>query len=159
MAVSLVSTGVRFPDASIQTTAFNGNATYATNAGYATTQTAGTNNTTIATTAFVNTAVTTTYIPIGQGQLWYQYTAASGDRVNNTNYTNTTGRPIMISIMVRGDEGVSYLYIDTFEFSYAGGDLNNQSPLVAIIPAGSFYKITGLGRAGDDWYELRSSKY
>ena len=101
------------------------------------------------------TAFTVAYTPIGVGQTWTQYTAASGQRVNNTNYTNSTGRPIMISIMCRGDEGQSNLYINDVLFSWEGGDLNNQSPLVAIIPNGSYYKITGLGRAGDGWWELR----
>jgi hypothetical protein len=92
---------------------------------------------------------------LGEDQTWIQYTLASGQRLNNTTYTNSTGRPIFISIMCRGDAGNSYLYVNGSLFSWEGGDLNNQSPLTAIIPNGGTYSISGLGRAGDGWWELR----
>jgi len=92
---------------------------------------------------------------IGQGQTWVRYTQASGLRLNNTNYTNSTGRPIFVSIQARGDAGSSNLLLDGVVFSYEGGDLNNTSALICIVPDGSTYKLTGLGRSGDGWWELR----
>ena len=92
---------------------------------------------------------------LGVDQTWVQYTQASGLRLNNTTYTNSTGRSIFISIVCRGDEGSTNLLLNGVTFSWEGGDLNNQSPLTCIVPNGSTYRITGLGRAGDGWWELR----
>ena len=92
---------------------------------------------------------------LGDGQTWTRYTIASGLRTNNTVYTNSTGRSIFVSIMARGDAGVSQILLDGVLFSSEGGDNNNVSPLSCIVPTGSTYQLTGLGRSGDAWWELR----
>jgi hypothetical protein len=130
------------------------NATNATNVGSggtiasnvtATTQSNGDNSTKVATTAHVYG------MGIGWGQTW-QNVASS--RSQGTTYTNSTGKPIMVSVTVNASPSTSTFYIDGSIVSIIGGDNNNTSPFNFIIPNGSTYKVT-TSYGIPYWWELR----
>lgn len=85
---------------------------------------------------------------LGQGQTW-QDVAAS--RVAGTTYTNTTGRPIAVSIRETGD-GTRTLSVNGVIVSYAAGNAYD-SMLFAVVPAGSTYVFSG---GFNIWAELRT---
>jgi hypothetical protein len=81
---------------------------------------------------------------IGYGQTWQ-----APSRAVDTNYTNNTGRPIMVSITV----GVlitetASLVIEGVTVGYTsnstGGGFHTV-PLVGIVPPGSVYRLTTSG--------------
>lgn len=93
---------------------------------------------------------------IGAGQTWQDVTSI---RANNTNYTNTTGRPIMVIVTDATIGAGSFtritvdgLLISEFNFDQATG--NEATTGSAIIPAGAIYSVScqvGILR----WSELR----
>ena len=86
---------------------------------------------------------------IGVGQTWQD---VSGSRVQNTNYTNSTGKPIMVSIITdTGSAGVGALLVDGVGVGSesASGLASNQF----IVPNGSVYRINNSGVIA--WSELR----
>lgn len=108
MPVTLVSTGIQFPDASIQTTVVQ---------------------------------------DIGPGQTW-QNVAAS--RAAGTVYTNSTGRPISVSIT---SIGTAYITVQGVIASRSGiGNATNY--LGAVVPPGATYNLN-TGAAKPVWAELR----
>ncbi|WP_312818128.1 hypothetical protein [Pseudomonas sp.] len=101
--------------------------------------------------------VTQELSPLGVGQTWQDFT---GSRTWATTYTNTTGRPIQISIATRdpvaGNLG-SNLYVSGVKVAnfYLSG--SSQATVTAIVPPGATYQLTR-----DDtndtillWVELR----
>jgi hypothetical protein len=94
----------------------------------------------------------------GQGQTWQNLTSS---RAWNTTYTNTTGKPIMVSAYANGISETLATVIDGLEVSQDTGAGNGQSGFSAVcivVPNGSTYKITPSatpisGYTG--WYELR----
>jgi hypothetical protein len=117
----------------------------------ATTQSFGTNNTTVATTGYVQTEIA--YNTIGSNQTWQNMLSPTVQRANNTTYTNTTGRTIMVMVSVSLGATTGYFYINGSIAAQIGGDNNNSSPFSVIIPAGTTYKVsTGVA----SWWELRS---
>ena len=135
----------------------SGNAATATNpqagGSFITTSNIGSQSVNYATTAG-NGGVTSvngstgavTVTSIGVGQSWADY---SGSRASATTYTNSTGRPIMVSVSaVYG----MYLYVDGILTGYfAGGAQGGGS---TIVPNGSTYSAT-LGGSLTCWAELR----
>jgi len=98
---------------------------------------------------------------LGVGQTWQDVTAS---RSNNVTYTNTTGRPILVSIIVTGSPSTDIrvvLEVDGSEVSSStGGDagsLTRRATVTAVIPNGSTYRIGNiLITAGTIiWNELR----
>lgn len=102
----------------------------------------------------------TTQTPgIGVGQTWQNVT---GSRALNTTYTNTTGRPIMISIYCAGQPNNC-----EWELLVGGVQLGHQgvisvasaamrATMSAIVPAGSTYRANNISNAGlQSWAELR----
>ena len=91
---------------------------------------------------------------IGVNQTWQ-----TPARAVNTTYTNSTGRPIAVSIYVTmNDPILAQLLINgvTFAWQQAGGNSIRHS-LFAIVPNGSTYALTetfGVLTAFG-WYELR----
>jgi hypothetical protein len=126
------------------------NATNAINATTSTTQAAGTNDTSIATTAFVQSAMFGS-----SAQSWQD---VSGSRSLNNNYTNSTGKAI--SVAVSATFGTSaYLtgvvggvnVITTY--AHANSEGGN---ITFIVPAGATYSVaTGGGLSSVVWTELR----
>jgi hypothetical protein len=92
-------------------------------------------------------------IAIGVGQTWQNVTAS---RSINTTYTNTTGRPIMVSVRSSVDDGYSQLTVDGVVLAISGntvGTGNNQHTVCAIVPNGASYSYSGSAIAL--WAELR----
>ena len=94
------------------------------------------------------------YTPIGVGQTWQDVSAS---RASGTTYTNSTGRPIFISVRWDRDDGTLELTVDSLPIGKTG---NTQGAvyytLTAIIPSGSTYIATATGSGGTlSWYELR----
>ena len=96
---------------------------------------------------------------IGVGQTWQNVTAS---RALNTTYTNTTGRPIMISIYCAGQPNNC-----EWELLVGGVQLGHQgvvsvasaamrATMSAIVPAGATYRANNISNAGlQSWAELR----
>ena len=95
---------------------------------------------------------------IGVGQTWRD---VAGSRSVETTYTNTTGRPIAVSIVGRvyGTRRL-FLYVDSVAVGKTLETANNgpENQLFTIIPAGSTYYASWAGvSAGTliSWVELR----
>ena len=101
----------------------------------------------------LDTTITSSF---GIGQTWQNMTAS---RVAGTTYTNTTGRPIQVSIKIRvanyqssdlyvGSELVSGIFADV------GGGGSITGTMQATVLSGETYRITSAGW-GFKWSELR----
>jgi hypothetical protein len=94
---------------------------------------------------------------IGVGQTWQNVTST---RVTGTTYTNSTGRPIQVNVVMGNflDAAVNMtltvdgLNVATFGYGRAGAGDNGNGTCTAIVPAGSTYVVTG---TWSNWYELR----
>lgn len=91
---------------------------------------------------------------LGYNQTWQD---VSGSRASGTTYTNSTGRPIFISVKWFRDDGLLTLTVDGLEIGASGNTAGPQYyTLTAVIPAGSTYSATASGSGGTlSWYELR----
>src|SRR5574343_126362 len=83
-------------------------------------------------------------IPLGVGQTWQDLTST---RVHNTVYTNTTGRPILVQVLViHLNTGGMVLLVDGLVVSFesaaigSGANVNLRAVLSAVVPAGSTYQ-------------------
>lgn len=85
---------------------------------------------------------------LGQGQKWYDLTT---QRVPGVNYTNDTGRPIMVNITETGNGANSLFYVNELVIAQNGG-INSDSTMSVIVPAGAVYRYTGVSTY---WVELR----
>ena len=82
---------------------------------------------------------------LGVGQTWQNMT---GSRQGNTNYVNTTGKPIMVAVDFSAGGGTSWtsLIVNSVEvgdpaaYSSAGG---SQCGVRAIVPSGGTYSFNG----------------
>jgi hypothetical protein len=94
---------------------------------------------------------------IGVGQTWQNLTAS---RSVGITYTNSTGRPIQVNIILGNftDAAINMqltvdgLQVATFGYGRAGAGDNGNGTCTAIVPAGSTYLATGTVSA---WFELR----
>ena len=146
--------------------AINGNATTATNAANATT--AATVSTTVSSTATGTTQsngdnsarlATTAYVQnmsLGWGQTWQDVTAS---RVFNTNYTNSTGKAIMVCVVVVSAGGgydptwvIGGVTIGRFGATTNNGVYNMTT---VIVPPALTYNLTATSASLANWYELR----
>lgn len=120
------------------------------------TASAGTNTTQVATTAFVTTAVAAAPM-LGIGQSWQDVTAS---RNWDTTYTNTTGKPIQISVnaldTVNGNLSID-LYVGGVKIAnhFLGG--STQATVSAVVPPGATYRVVRLDTNDTIlvWAELR----
>jgi hypothetical protein len=118
MSTSLTSTGVQFPDATIQTTASTGGG------------------------------------GLGYGQTW----TLSSPRYVSTTYTNSTGKPIALSIGASGPYGVTLTL--TINGTTIMSNYSSTSAFVnGIVPVGQTYSVSGPsgGTSGtvNSWLELK----
>jgi hypothetical protein len=128
-----------------------GTATNATNATTSTTQAAGTNNTSIATTAFVQAAT------FGSAsQTWQNVT---GSRVFGGTYSNTTGRAISVSVWGGFPPGTSLTgVVDGVPAVFTGSRANTEEDFITfIVPNGANYYVQQNGGVmyNYTWVELR----
>ena len=93
---------------------------------------------------------------LGVNQTWQSVTHL---RRAGVTYTNTTGRPIMVSITSHCTTGgSSNLIIDGVGLCITGGGDNMQSSATGIVPNGSTYKYQSFSAGKDfldNWQELR----
>lgn len=96
---------------------------------------------------------------LGWGQTWQNMTAS---RASGTWYTNTTGRPIYVSVSSDyGEAGGAYLYVNTATPLIVARTNNNGdstshylSYVCGIIPPGETYRVVSDGTI-NTWAELR----
>ena len=99
---------------------------------------------------------------IGVGQTWQNVT---GSRVSGTTYTNSTGKPIFVSIQAAPSaSGGAYLdvFINGVTLGYLGqGSGTSPNTVYAsfwtvVVPSGDTYKATTVGSISiGNWFELR----
>jgi len=92
---------------------------------------------------------------------WVSYSTGV-TRIAGTVYTNTTGGPIMVSIISPLSANVSGTYarliVGGNEVGMAYGEIFTQyteRTLTAIVPAGATYSFSSVGYGLSEWYELR----
>lgn len=104
-----------------------------------------------------NTTQTTAGNALGVGQTWQNMT---GSRTNNVTYTNSTTKPIMVSVVgsagnVPGDIQLSINGTLT-QRQYTDPDSSNLIQTVwGIVVAGATYRITLSNMGVLSWHELR----
>ena len=76
---------------------------------------------------------------IGVNQTWQDVT---GSRVAGTTYTNSTGKPIFVSIEADGAANVVYLQVDNIKVSQSYTSTYAWASVSAIVPNGSTYTLT-----------------
>ncbi len=108
-----------------------------------------------------STGAVTIGLGIGDNQTW---TDVSSSRAQSTNYTNNTGKPIMV--LLRGsNQDSSYLLTATcqgvqigYDRGGAGGDARRTGIFSFIVPNGATYSATytpGADGTTLKWFELR----
>jgi hypothetical protein len=114
----------------------------------ANTAAAGTNTTQVATTAFVQSALGNT---LGTGQT---YQVLTGSRVAGTTYTNSTNKPIFVSIGFTGNFAAGKLNIGGVVAAEGQAAQSTITQLSGIVPVGLTYSFSGAGTIVS-WSELR----
>ena len=104
-----------------------------------------TNTTQIATTKFVKDA------SIGWGQTWQD---VRGSRAANTNYTNTTGKPIIVAISLSGGVTNDVRVDGVVVGNQVNGGVGFINTIAVVVPAGSVYRLN-LTTTFISWAELR----
>ena len=96
---------------------------------------------------------------LGSGQSWGEYKTS---RAFGTTYTNTTGRPIFISVSGEGapNHGWFSLYVDGVKVGQNGlnsvASAGMHPSVQTVVPAGStYYAVNELGCTLVGWAELR----
>lgn len=90
------------------------------------------------------------------GQTWTSFTTGT-QRVSGTTYTNSTGKPILVSVVSTGGGGlqtdltISSLLVSRTTIAGAGA---NYASATGIVPPGATYSATFNG-SSSTWYELR----
>lgn len=91
---------------------------------------------------------------IGVNQTWQNFT---GSRSSGVTYTNTTGKPIVVSVWgnFRNNNWVAYTTVNGVVCNYLrdGTNYNGGVMTTAIVPTGQTYKVNISGITG--WAELR----
>ena len=89
----------------------------------------------------------------GVNQTWGSYTTL---RASNTIYTNTTGRPITVNIILhdRNDSSAVFVEVEGINIGYLSNSMQygQAKTLSFIVPNGSIYKVIGTFHG---WMELR----
>lgn len=90
---------------------------------------------------------------VGVNQTWRDVTL---QRALNTAYTNSSGKPIYISVTGKNQQQQSFvdLWVGSAKACRTYKDSNSDAPLTAIIPAGATYKIISTGGTLSNWAEL-----
>lgn len=93
---------------------------------------------------------------IGVSQTWQDVT---GSRLGGTTYTNSTGRPIMVSVNTSSTTNTittTTLTVDGLAVASNGSQGGNTNGVTAIVPDGATYSVSiGSGGSLSGWFELR----
>ena len=90
---------------------------------------------------------------IGVVQTWQDVTAS---RVSGTTYTNSTEKPIMVSISGQSTSGASHnITVNGILIIVGGGGAMLRPSSQVIVPTGSTYSVSITNTAGLIWAELR----
>lgn len=121
------------------------------------TQAAGNNSTRIATTAYVDTGLAAVLAAAlgGPAQTWQD---VNGSRTINTDYTNSTGRPIQVSVCF-SLAAFQYVQMTVNGVQVAYNQAGTSAEVLQacfIVPAGAVYRANSAGAfVQDSWSELR----
>ena len=118
--------------------------------GTVTTPATGDNDTSIASTAFVNA------MSLGVGQTWTDVKTTPG-RLLGTTYTNSTGKPIAVSFSItNASGGNAFITVSGVTVAVGTGTTTNNGTS-AIVPNGATYVCNGTvaGSTLNAWAELR----
>lgn len=97
----------------------------------------------------------TTLLGLGYGQTWQDVKAS---RSFNTTYTNTTGKPIFIALVISGGTSPNVSFnlngSGNVQFIHATGDIDNA---YLVVPNGQTYQVNSISGANSiwEWRELR----
>ena len=95
---------------------------------------------------------------LGFGQTWTNVKTSPG-RVLGTTYTNSTGRPIMVSFDISSSSGsyATNVTVNGLVITQLGAVSNIGAYFSStfIVPAGNTYVVSNTGGALDNWTELR----
>lgn len=95
-------------------------------------------------------------LSVGSGQTWQDVT---GSRSKETTYTNNTGRPIAVSILLSSTDYPGWVTLEVGGLALISGVLTSQISTylgTTIVPPGASYKVSGGGAAVPSmWAELR----
>lgn len=97
----------------------------------------------IQTGAIAQADLSTAILPLGVGQTWQTFTNVQ--RASNTTYTNTTGRPIMVTVSTLSTVGVAgaiTLTVGGVNVAFVGTNTSGgagRPSASTIIPAGATY--------------------
>lgn len=94
---------------------------------------------------------------VGTNQSWVNMTAS---RVAATTYTNTTERPIMISVITTAGNTTidARLIVDGLQISKYVNNPNSSGirhTITGLVPVGSTYSVTLVNTSVEKWMELR----
>lgn len=110
---------------------------------------AATNNTQIATTAFVKN------VALGEGQV---PTDVLASRVGAVSYQNTTGKPIVVAITHRDRTALAQTSSNNSTWTTWGVGYENtqdRSTVTMIVPVGYYYRLSAVPSQLNYWLELR----
>jgi hypothetical protein len=88
----------------------------------------------------------------GTGQTWQIVT---GSRVSGTTYTNSTGKPIMLSVQPTGVAGSLTVVIGGVTVASSFNTSSNNVSITFIVPVGLSYSVTAATTTISLWVELR----
>jgi hypothetical protein len=104
------------------------------------------------------TATTNTWVSsapaqngLGQGQTWQNVLSS---RSTNTDYTNSTGKPIMVNVWMTNQDRVMTMLVESVTVALLDIELSHGGSLSAIVPNGSTYRVDTNGTV-NGWAELR----
>ena len=90
----------------------------------------------------------------GTGQTWQSFTVGS-TRISGTTYTNSTGKPIMLSVQPTGTAGSLTVVIGGVTVASSFNTTSNNVNISFIVPVGLSYSVTAATTAISLWVELR----
>jgi hypothetical protein len=89
----------------------------------------------------------------GSGLTWQTFTVGT-QRVLGTTYTNSTGRPIFVSLSCLGT-AAAFFSINGKIVSEVGGTGNIRGMMGGVVPDAGTYVTSGTGLTVDTWAEFR----
>jgi hypothetical protein len=87
---------------------------------------------------------------IGVGQIWQD---VSGSRTAGVTYTNSTGKPIMVSVRTTATATDFTITVDSIVTAQVTNIATTRMFMTTIVPNGSTYVVSGF--QGGSWAELR----